>query len=101
MQYLVIFTPKEEFRTEGMPSDFAATELQEQAQTRVLYAGNELRQVWAKVPREHGAVTLFEAETPGKLQSLIESFPLIQAKYADFEILPLQPHAAFLPPDQK
>ncbi len=27
MQYLVIFTPKEQFATEGMPSDFMDKEL--------------------------------------------------------------------------
>jgi len=31
MQYLVIFTPKKQFASEGMPSDFMDKEQQEQA----------------------------------------------------------------------
>ena len=46
MQYLVSFSPKKKLETEGMPADFAEQETQEQAQTRVLYAGGGLRQVW-------------------------------------------------------
>ncbi len=36
MQYLVIFSPKQKFQTDGMPSDFMEMELKEQAQVRVL-----------------------------------------------------------------
>jgi muconolactone delta-isomerase len=98
MQYLVIFTPKKQFATEGMPSDFMDKEQQEQVQVRELYAGGGLRQVWAQVPRTNGGVVLFEAESSDQLQDMINSFPLIKAHYADPQIVPLQQHAAFLPP---
>ena len=97
MEYLVIFTPKKEFATQGMPSDFVEKEEQEQAQVRELYAGGGLRQVWAQVPRTHGGVVLFEAVTPADLDKMISSFPLIKANYADASIVPLQHHAAFMP----
>lgn len=99
MQYLVIFTPDKRFEVDGPPADFARMELQERAQTRVLYAEGGLRQVWAHVPRERGAVVLFEADSPAELRRMIDIFPLIQAGYAVPEIIPLQPHAAFTPAD--
>ncbi|MEH1900667.1 MAG: muconolactone Delta-isomerase family protein [Nostoc sp.] len=95
MQYLVIFTPNKKFETDGVPSDFAETELKEQAQVRVLYAGGGARQVWALDTKTRGGVILFEAESPEHLQEMIDSFPLIKADYADYQILPLAPHAAF------
>ncbi len=98
MQYLVIFSPKKQFGTEGLPPDFMEKEQQEQAQVRVLYAGGGLRQVWAQVPRTHGGVILFEAESAEHLQEMISSFPLIKANYADAQIVPIQQHAAFMPP---
>ncbi len=98
MQYLVIFTPRKQFASEGMPTDFMDKELEEQAQVRELYAGGGLRQVWAQVPRTRGGVVLFEADTDAQLREMINSFPLIKAHYADPEIIPLQPHAAFMPP---
>ena len=98
MQYLVIFTPKQKFHTEGVPSDFMDKEKKEQEQVRELYAGGGLRQVWAKVPRTKGGVVLFEADSPDDLNDMIRSFPLIKADYADPEIVPLQQHAAFMPP---
>lgn len=99
MQYLVIFTPKKQFETEGVPADFMEQEQQEQANVRVLYAGGGLRQVWAQVPKTRGGVILFEAESPQQLQEMIDSFPLIKSNYADSQIVPLQPHAAFMPPE--
>ncbi len=101
MQYLVIFTPHEKFKTEGVPADFMERELQEEAQVRVLYAGNGLRQVWAKVPETLGAVTVFEAESPQHLQEMIDSFPLVKLDYCQYQITPLKPHAAFMPPPNK
>ncbi len=98
MQYLVIFTPKKQFASGGMPSDFMHKEEQEQAQVRELYAGGGLRQVWAQVPRTRGGVVLFEADSPEHLQEMINSFPLVKANYADPDIIPLQQHAAFMPP---
>ncbi len=98
MQFLVIFSPNKEFVTKGMPSDFMDKEQQEQAQVRVLYAGGGLRQVWAQVPRTKGGVVLFEADSPEHLKEMIHSFPLIKANYAEAQIVPLQQHAAFMPP---
>lgn len=97
MQYLVIFTPKQKFQSEGMPADFPQRELEEQAQTRVLYAAGGLREVWAIQPKGHGAVVLFEADSPAHLQELINTFPLIKIDYADYQILDLAPHPAFAP----
>ena len=98
MQYLVTFTPKKEFATKGLPQDFPEKEQQEQAQVRVLYAGGGLRQVWAQVPRTNGAVVLFEAASAEHLEQMIQSFPLVKANYADAQTMPLQEHAAFMPP---
>ena len=98
MQYLVIFTPKKKFASEGLPSDFMEKEEQEQAQVRELYAEGGLRQVWAQVPRTKGGVVLFEADSESHLEKMIHSFPLVKADYADPEIVPLQQHASFMPP---
>ena len=101
MQYLVVFTPKTKFETEGTPADFPQKELEEQAQVRVLYAAGEARQVWALLKDDGksiaGGVILYEAESPKNLQRMIDGFPLVQADYADYRILPLAPHAAFKP----
>jgi len=80
-----------------MPSDFMDKEQEEQAQVRELYSSGGLRQVWAQVPRTHGGVVLFEADSPEQLQQMIHSFPLIKANYADAQIVPLQQHASFMP----
>ncbi len=99
MQYLVIFSPNKKFATTGLPTDFMDKEQQEQAQVRALYANGGLRQVWAQVPRTHGGVILFEADSSEQLHEMINSFPLIKANYADAQIVPLQQHAAFMPPE--
>ncbi len=97
MQFLVVFTPNPRFADEGMPADFADRELEEQAQVRVLYAGGGLRQVWALDTQTRGGVVLFEAESPEHLRTMIDSFPLIKHHYAQPQIFPLAPHAAFQP----
>lgn len=97
MQAIVMFSLKKKFETEGMLHDFMEQELREQAQVRALYAEGGLRQVWAKVPRTLGGVILFEADTQKHLQQMIDGFPLVQAEYADYQITPLQPHAALMP----
>lgn len=97
MQYLVVFNSNAKFASEGRPSDFADRELEEQAQARELYASGALRQAWALDSPPRGAVTLWEVESLEKLQSLVASFPLVQVDYAQFEIIPLGPHAAFSP----
>lgn len=100
MQYLVIFTPNKKFEAEGPPADFAEVELRERAQARALYALGGARQVWAQVPRSDGAVVLFEADSPDHLQQMIDSFPLLQVGYATPRVIALQPHAAFMPPEE-
>ena len=101
MQYLVVFTPNEKFATEGRPTDFATKELEEQAEVRVQYARGNARQVWAleSASRDQirGGVILYEAESLAVLQALIDHFPLVAANYAQYEILPIAPHAAFQP----
>ncbi len=95
MQYFVIFTPKKKFATKGMPADFMEMEIKEQAQAQVLYAEGGLRQVWALDTMEKGAAVLFEATSPDHLQQMIDSFPLIEVDYADYQALPLAPYPAF------
>ena len=95
MQYLVIFTPKQRFESEGLPADFPKLEKEEQEQARVLYMEDGLRQVWALDTKTKGAVVLFEAESPAGLQKMIDSFSLIKVDYADYQIWPLAPYPAF------
>lgn len=95
MQHLVIFTPKQKFETEGTPSDFAKLEGEEEEQAQVLYGEGSLRQVWALDMKNKGAAVLFKAESPHHLQGMIESFPLIQVDYADYQTWTLAPYPAF------
>ena len=95
MQYLVVFTPKEKFATEGKPADFMDLEMKEQAQVQVLYAEGGLRQVWALDTEHRGGAVLFEADSTDHLQQMIDSFPMIKVDYADYQIWPLAPHPAF------
>ena len=95
MQYFVIFTPKQKFQTEGMPSDFPKIEQQEEEQAQDLYMEGGLRQVWALDTKTKGAAVLFEAESPKDLQKMIDSFPLIKVDYADYQIWPLAPYPVF------
>ena len=99
MQFLAVFTPNKKFEAEGMPADFAEMELKEQAQVRVLYAAGGARQVWALVGEKKilGGAILFEAESPEHLREMIDSFPLVKADYAEAQVWPLAPHAAFKP----
>ncbi|MEH2396329.1 muconolactone Delta-isomerase family protein [Nostoc sp.] len=95
MQYLVIFSSNPKFKTDGMPSDFQQRELEDEAQVQVLYMEGGLRQAWALDTKDHGAVVLFEAESPEHVQKMIDSFPLIKADYSNPQILPLAPYPAF------
>lgn len=95
MQYLVIFSPEQEYGSEGAPADFLEIELQEQAQTRVLYGDGSLRQVWALQPKGSGAAVIFEANSPEHLESVIRSFPLIKVGYSGYQVFQLAPHPAF------
>ncbi len=96
MQYLVVFTPKAKFQTDGLPVDFAQTEAREEEQAKVLYGKGGLRQVWALDTKERGAAVIFEATSRDDLQTMIDSFPLIQVDYADYRVLPLAPYPAFV-----
>ena len=96
MQYFVVFTIKERFAAEGVPADFCDLELQEQAQVRTLYSEGCLRQVWALPPKGRGGVVLFEADSMERLGQIIQTFPLIKADYADFEVWDLAPYPAFI-----
>lgn len=95
MQYLVIFTTKQKFETEGMPADFEERHLEELAQGRVLYAQGDLRQSWELDMNPHGAAMIFEAESPEQLQGMIDSFPHIKNDYADYQVFPLKPDPAY------
>ncbi len=95
MQYLVIFTPHKKFENQGMPPDFPRREQEEEAQAQVLYEEGGLRQVWALDTKTKGAAVLFEAESPERLQEMIDSFPLIKVDYANYQTYPLAPYPAF------
>ena len=95
MEYLIIFTPKKRFETEGTPPDFPEREREEEDQAQVLYGEGGLRQVWALDVKTKGAAVLFEAGSPGELQAMIDSFPLIKVDYADYQVWPLAPYPAF------
>ena len=95
MQYFVIFTPKQQVGTTGMPSDFSQLLLEEEARAKDLYMEGLLRQSWVLGKRDHGAACLFEAESPKHLQEIIDSFPLIKADYSDTQVFPLAPDPAF------
>jgi muconolactone delta-isomerase len=82
MQFIVVFQPKEKFRTDGPPADFAQVEQAEQVQAKALYKRGDLRQIWGLKTAGKGAVGLFEAASPDELQSLIASFPMVQKDYA-------------------
>ncbi|MEH2335106.1 muconolactone Delta-isomerase family protein [Nostoc sp. UHCC 0926] len=95
MQYLVIFTPKQKFASPEMPSDFPQLLLEEEARAKDLYMEGLLRQSWVLGARDRGAAVLFEAESPERLQEIIDSFPLIKADYSDTQVFPLAPDPAF------
>lgn len=95
MQYLVIFTTKQKFETDGMPADFKERQLEELAQGQALYAQGALRQSWELDMKPHGAVCLFEAESREHLQPMIDSFPHVKNGYADYQVWPLKPDPAY------
>ena len=95
MQYFVVFTPKKRFEVVGVPDDFAELLPQENARAKELYAQGILRQSWVLGTQEKGAACLFEATSPKDLQAIIDSFPLIQKSYSDYEIFPLAPDPVF------
>ena len=95
MQFIVVFHPKDRFRTEGPPADFAQAEQAEQVQAKALYKLGGLRQVWALRTEGKGAVGLFEAASPEEVRSMVASFPMVQKGYADHEVFPLGPFGAF------
>lgn len=95
MQFIVVFRPKEKFRTEGPPKDFAHVEQAEEVQAKSLYKSGAIRQIWALKEDGKGAVGLFEAASRDDLQSMIASFPMVQKDYADVEVFPLGPFGPF------
>ena len=95
MQFIVVFQPKEAFRTAGPPADFPQVEQAEQVQAKALYRSGGVRQIWALQTEGKGAVGLFEAASQDELRSMIGSFPMIQKGYADHQVFPLGPFEAF------
>ena len=98
MQYFVVFTPKKRFEITGTPPDFAKLLPLEETRAKELYAEGSLRQSWVLGKRDKGAACLFEADSPQHLQAIIDSFPLIQVSYSDYEIFPLAPDPVFARP---
>ncbi len=95
MQFLVIFTPKLIFETNGVPSDFPKFLAAEDAQVKVLYGQGGVRQVWALNTKAKGAALLFEVASAKELQSMIDSLPLVKVDYADYQIWPLAQYPGF------
>ncbi len=95
MQFFVLFTPKQKFAAEGLPADFPEMELREQAQTHVLYGQGRIREVWTLEPKGRGAAVLFEADSPGHLEQVIHTFPLIKVDCADYQVMQFAPYPAF------
>ena len=95
MQFIVVFHPKEIFKTHGLPKDFAEVEVAEQAQAKALYKSGDIRQIWALKKEGNGAVGFFEAGSQEELQVMIASFPMVQKDYADYQVFPLGPFEAF------
>lgn len=98
MQYFVVFTPKKRFEVVGTPDDFPKLLPQEEARAKELYGEGTLRQSWVLGKRDKGAACLFEAASPEALQVIIDSFPLIQKGYSDYEIYSLAPDPVFAKP---
>ena len=96
MQFIVVFHPKDKFRTEGPPADFAQVEQAEQVQAKALYKSGDIRQIWALKKEGKGAVGLFEAASEAQLHEMVASFPMVQKEYADHEVFPLGPFEAFV-----
>ena len=61
----------------------------------MLYKRGGLRQVWAIDTKDRGATVLFEAESRDDLQCMIDTLPLVQVDYAEYQIYPLAPYPAF------
>ena len=83
MQYLVIFTTKKKFETEGLPADFKEEHAKELAQGQVLFKQGLLRQSWEldleqMGAKGHGAVCIFEANSLQDLQGMVDSFPNVK-----------------------
>ncbi len=95
MQFIVVFHPKDKFRSEGPPADFAQVEQAEQVQAKALYKIGGIRQIWALKKEGKGAVGLFEAASQEELQSMVASFPMVEKDYADYEVFPLGPFMPF------
>ena len=95
MQFIVVFHPKDKFKTEGPPQDFAQVEQAEEVQAKALYKSGGIRQLWGLKREGKGAVGLFEAASQEELQSMVASFPMVQKDYADYEVFPLGPFGAF------
>ena len=96
MQFIVVLHPKDKFRTQGTPADFAQVELADQVQAKALYKSGGIRQIWGLKKEGKGAVGLFEAASLEELQSMVASFPMVQRDYADHEVFPLGPFEAFV-----
>lgn len=94
-QYLVIFTTKKKFETEGMPADFKERHQEQLVQGQVLYAQGVLRQSWELDSKQRGAVCIFEADSPEHLQGMIDSFPNVPIGYVDYQAFPLKPDPAY------
>ena len=97
MQFLVIFTNKPEFATEGVPADFTDRMADDQQQLRRLYADGLLREVWTLDTEERGGAALFEVDSAEQLHEVVATVPFVKIGYNDYQAFPLAPYAGFGP----
>ena len=95
MEYLVVFQPRESFKTEGKPPGFAEVEQAEQVQAKALYKLGVVRQLWTLTTNRKGAAAIFEASSEEELQKAVKNFPMVQKAYVDCQTFPLGPFGAF------
>lgn len=97
MQFLVIYHPPQRFADEGTPDDFLQVEDAEEERARELYGYGSLRQAWALDTEMRGAAVVYEVDSAEELEAINASYPLIQQRYAEYEVYPLAPYPGFVP----
>lgn len=95
MQFIVVIQPRAQLQARGLPADFADVEDAEQARAQSLYKCDVARQLWAIKTDRKGAIGLFEAASEGELQEVINSFPMVQKDYVEYQVFPVGAFAGF------
>lgn len=95
MQYLVVVQMKQQF-VDTPPSDLSEVLANEKAQGRALYGSGDLRQSWKIESDRPGVVCLYEAESPERLQALLDTYEMIKKGYTDVLSIKLKPDSAYV-----